>query len=92
MEPISTGRRIKTYTRKNYAPHVVYFDYDSYDNETFVNSYSTRRYTKIFAARNVLSERGFIFEIEDGDLGFTYEVEHIITGQKWKKICKHPLP
>lgn len=66
----------------NPTPHMIYSNSDTSDIETFVNSDDQKRYTKFFAPRNVLSKRGFIFDVEDEHLGLTGEIRRIITSQK----------
>lgn len=61
---------------------MIYSNSNTSDIETFMNSDDQKRYTKFFAPRNVLSKRGFIFDVEDEHLGLTDEIRCIITSQK----------
>lgn len=38
----------------------------------------------------VLSERGFIFDVQDDNLGLPSGIRSIIQGLKWVKLYQHP--
>lgn len=78
--------------RKNITPFIDYSDSETYDVGTFINGDSHQRFTNYFTAKSVHFERGFIYNMEDKNLGLPDDIWCIITNIKWRKFYKHPNP
>lgn len=92
MEPKITGKRIKMCDRKNITPFIDYSDSETYDAGTFINGDFHQIFTNYFTAKSVHFERGFIYNMEDKNLGLPDDIWRIIISIKWRKFYKHPNP
>lgn len=92
MEQKIFGKRFKMRTRKNAKLVIDYSDSDDSDVETFINIDAHQHFTNHFSRMSIHSDRGFVYNMEEDNLGLPEDIEWIIMTIKWIKFLKNPNP
>ncbi|MCI54260.1 hypothetical protein A2U01_0075509, partial [Trifolium medium] len=64
---------------------------ESEEFDVFINNDASDRFTNFISAKSFHTERGFIFNSEQENLGLPEEFAKLIIQLNWKKLAKHPL-
>lgn len=75
MERKIFGKRFKICTRKNAKLVIDYSDSDDSDVETFINIDAHQHFTNYFARMSIHSDRGFVYNMEEDNLGLPEDIE-----------------